>query len=89
MDETGPYLAPCNETDLSWPTSSNVTDRHVVYGPEKPSSLKAYSSSEEEFDSDRRKRSKKSSHRQHIRDHKSKHKSEKRRKESKKSKRHK
>lgn len=89
MDETGPYLAPCNETHSSWPTSSNVTDRHVVYGPEKPNSLRSDGSSEEDSDSDRRKRSKRSSHKQHSKDHKSKHKSEKRRKESKKSKRRK
>ncbi|KAA0040329.1 protein FAM133 [Cucumis melo var. makuwa] len=88
MDETGPYLAPCNESDSSWPTCSNFTDRRVVHGPEKPNSLKSDSSSEEE--KDRWKRSKRSSHKQHRKDHKSKHKSEKkRRKESKKSKRHK
>lgn len=63
MDETGPYLAPCNVSDSSWPTSSNVTtDRRVLYGPDKPNSLNSYSSSEEESDSDRRKRSKRSSH---------------------------
>uniref|UniRef100_A0A0A0K4S4 Uncharacterized protein n=2 Tax=Cucumis sativus TaxID=3659 RepID=A0A0A0K4S4_CUCSA len=89
MDETGPYLAPCNESDSSWPTCSNFTDRSVAHGPEKPNSLKPDSSSEEETDNDRSKRSK-SSHKQHRKDHKSKRKSEKkRRKESKKSKRHK
>ncbi|XP_038888945.1 protein FAM133 [Benincasa hispida] len=90
MDETGPYLAPNNESDLSWPSCSNATDRSVVHGPERPSFLKSSSSSEKETDNDRRKRSKRSSHKQHRKDHNSKNKSEKkRRKESKKSKRHK
>ncbi|XP_061336415.1 uncharacterized protein LOC133283558 [Gastrolobium bilobum] len=59
MDETGPYLPHCPEDEPS--ASSHVRERPVVYGPERPSSLKSYESSEEEeLHKKRRKKSKKS-----------------------------
>lgn len=94
MDETGPYLPPCpdsREEELS--TSADVWKRHAVYGPEKPSSLKTYDSSEEELHEEKRKKRKKvhsgSSDKQHSRKHRSKDKSKDKKKKSKDEKRNK
>lgn len=96
MDETGPYLPPCADSREELSTIPDVTKRHVVYGPEKPSSLKLHESSDEELHEEKRKRRKKvhsgSSDKQHSRKHRSKDKSKekkKKRKEDRKSKRHK
>jgi len=97
MDETGPYLPhrpDFREEELS--RSPGVGKGRVIYGPEKPSSLKSYDSSEEELHEQKRKKAKKvhsgSSDKQHSRKHRSKDKSEdkkKKRKEEKRNKRHK
>lgn len=105
MDETGPYLPPSSDSKGKGLANSNVGSReewenHVVLGPQKPSSLKLYESSEEDSDSDsdsdsrrdRRKKAKKvSSSKQHSRKHRLKEKSKdkKKRKEEKRRKRHK
>lgn len=97
MDETGPYLPhrpDFREEELS--RSPGVGKGRVVYGPEKPSSLKSYDSSEEELHEQKRKKAKKvhsgSSDKQHSRKHRSKDKSKdkkKKRKEEKRNKHHK
>ncbi|KAL2342011.1 hypothetical protein Fmac_009951 [Flemingia macrophylla] len=92
MDETGPYL-PHSDGEPS--ISPDVRVRRVIYGPERPQSLRSYESSEEEeLHDERRKKSKKSRSRSSDKDHsknrrskdKSKHKKKKR--EEKKSKHH-
>lgn len=97
MDETGPYLPHLpdfREEELS--RGPDVGKSRVVYGPEKPSSLKSYDSSEEELHEQKRKKAKKvhsgSSDKQHSKKHRSKGKSKdkkKKRKEEKRYKRHK
>ncbi|XP_020234003.1 arginine/serine-rich protein PNISR [Cajanus cajan] len=91
MDETGPYL-PHSDGE---PSTSPVRERHIIYGPERPLSLRSNdSSSEEELHEERRKKSKKSHSRSSDKDNskkrrskdKSKHKKKKR--EEKKSKHH-
>lgn len=103
MDETGPYLPPSSDSKGKGLANPNVGSREewenrVVLGPQKPSSLKLYESSEEDSDSDsdsrrdRRKKAKKvSSSKQHSRKHRLKEKSKdkKKRKEEKRRKRHK
>ncbi|KAI4299219.1 hypothetical protein L6164_032699 [Bauhinia variegata] len=83
MDETGPYLPPCLEEPA---TSPDVQKSRVIYGPEKPSLLKSYESSEEELHEKRRKRTKKtgsgSSDKKHKRKEGSKHKKKRRREKS-------
>lgn len=87
MDETGPYL-PHSDREPS--TSPNVRERCVIYGPEKPLSLRSYESSEEaELHEERRKKSKRSHSRSSDKEHskkrrskdKSKHKKKKKREE--------
>lgn len=58
MDETGPYLPPCPDREPI--ADPNPRERHVVYGPARPPSLKSYESSEEEFHERRQKSAKKS-----------------------------
>nr|AFK46218.1 unknown [Lotus japonicus] len=93
MDETGPYLPP--HTDGEPSTSPDARERRrVIYGPEMPSSLKLYESSEEETDEDRRRKSKKSrsscSDKEHFEKRKSKKKSKhkKKKRDEKRSKHH-
>ncbi|KAK7412215.1 hypothetical protein VNO78_03665 [Psophocarpus tetragonolobus] len=91
MDETGPYL-PHSDGEPS--SSLDVRERRVIYGPEKPLSLRSYESSEEELHEERRKRGKKFHSRNSDKEHskkrrskdKSKHKKKKR--EEKRSKHH-
>ncbi|KAJ4848749.1 hypothetical protein Tsubulata_020464 [Turnera subulata] len=88
MDETGPYLPPSDDKGKLSSLSDARADR-VVFGPEKPSTLKSYESSEEELDEVRRKRAKKvhsrSSHKKHCKKHRCKEKTrdKKRRREEK------
>ncbi|XP_059431714.1 uncharacterized protein LOC132165248 [Corylus avellana] len=93
MDETGPYLPPCPDSREELSTSPDVWKRHMVYGPEKPSSLKTYDSSEEELHKEKQKKRKKvrsvSSDKQHSRKHRSKDKSMDKKKKSKDEKRNK
>jgi hypothetical protein len=94
MDETGPYLPPCPDSREELSTSPDVRKRHVVYGPEKPSSLKTCdSSSKEELHEEKRKKRKKvrsrSSDKQHSRKHRSKDESKGKKKKSKDEKRNK
>ncbi|BAT86954.1 uncharacterized protein HKW66_Vig0064420 [Vigna angularis] len=93
MDETGPYLPP--DSDGEPGTSPNVRHRRVIFGPEKPLSLRSYDTSdEEELHEEKRKKSKKSHSRSSDKEHskrrkskdKSKHKKKKR--EEKRSKHH-
>ncbi|KAK7246663.1 hypothetical protein RIF29_41533 [Crotalaria pallida] len=58
MDETGPYLPPHPCRDPS--PSPDAREHRVIYGPERPPSLKSYESSEEELHEERRKKTKKS-----------------------------
>ncbi|XP_059445228.1 uncharacterized protein LOC132177037 isoform X2 [Corylus avellana] len=93
MDETGPYLPPCPDSREELSTSPDVWKRHVVYGPEKPSSLKTCDSSEEELYEEKRKKRKKvrpgSSDKQHSRKHRAKDKYKDMKKKSKDEKRNK
>ncbi|XP_057428712.1 uncharacterized protein LOC130722102 [Lotus japonicus] len=83
MDETGPYLPP--HTDGEPSTSPDARERRrVIYGPEMPSSLKLYESSEEETDEDRRRKSKKSRSSCSDKEHSEKRKSKKKSKHKKK-----
>lgn len=83
MDETGPYLPSCQDSsmeDLSFMggVSRKERDRTAILGPEKPSSLVSWSSSEEESDEEKHKKSKKmkkASSSKHSKKHKSKEKS--------------
>ncbi|KAJ1429480.1 hypothetical protein SESBI_08248 [Sesbania bispinosa] len=91
MDETGPYLPHTNGEPS---TSTDVQERRVIYGPERPPSLESYESSEEELHKERRKKNKKShssySDKEHSKKHKSKEKSKhkKKKREKKRSKHH-
>ncbi|KAF7843070.1 protein FAM133 [Senna tora] len=58
MDETGPYLPPSPDGEST--ASPNARERRVVYGPERPPSLKSDESSEDEFHKRREKKAKKS-----------------------------
>ncbi|KAG2704848.1 hypothetical protein I3843_05G025000 [Carya illinoinensis] len=73
MDETDLYLPPSLDSIEDRSTSADVWRRHVVYGPEEPSTLKSHDSSEEETSEEKRKKSKKlpsgSSDKQHSRKH--------------------
>lgn len=101
MDETGPYLPPCqdrNVEDLSFTgvVSRKERDSTSILGPEKPSRLVSWSSSEEESDEEKYKKSKKvkkASSSKHSKKHKSKEKSKdsrkKRRKDERRHKKHK
>ncbi|KAM7470552.1 hypothetical protein LguiA_008735 [Lonicera macranthoides] len=102
MDETGPYLPLSSDSKGKGLANPNVGSREewenrVVLGPQKPSTLKLYESSESDSDSDsdsrrdRRKKEKKVSSKQHSRKHrlKKKSKDKKKRKEEKRRKRHK
>jgi hypothetical protein len=79
MDDTGPYLAPCPDPDEKLSRNLDAKLQRVVFGPEKPSSLKSYESSEEELDKDRLKKEKKvcskSRDKKHSRKHRSKERS--------------
>ncbi|GMY38844.1 protein FAM133 isoform X4 [Fagus crenata] len=91
MDETGPYLPPRQDSREELPTSPDVRKGRVVYGPEKPSSLKSYDSSEEELHEQKRKKAKKV-HSGSSNKHRSKDKSndkKRKRKEEKRNKHHK
>ncbi|KAJ4843324.1 hypothetical protein Tsubulata_020930 [Turnera subulata] len=59
MDETGPYLPPSGEKEKQQSSLPDAKVRRVVFGPEKPASMKSYESSEEELDERRQKRAKK------------------------------
>ncbi|KAE9595041.1 hypothetical protein Lal_00041376 [Lupinus albus] len=59
MDETGPYLPPPHPYRDPSP-SPDARERRVIYGPERPPSLKSCDSSEEELHEERRKKIKKS-----------------------------
>ncbi|KAF2320753.1 hypothetical protein GH714_030515 [Hevea brasiliensis] len=59
MDGTGPYLLASLESKEKPSTSLDLREHLVALGPEKPSSLKSYESSEEELDEDRGKKAKK------------------------------
>jgi hypothetical protein len=83
MDETGPYLPPCPDLREELSTSPDVWKRHAVYGPEKPSSLKKYDSSEEEKQKKRKKVCSGSSDKQHSKKHRSKDKLKDKKKKSK------
>ncbi|KAG2663920.1 hypothetical protein I3760_16G055000 [Carya illinoinensis] len=93
MDETGPYLPRSLDSIEDQSTSPDVCRRHVVYGPEKPSTLKSHDSSEEEPNEEKRKKSKKlhsgSSDKQHSRKRRSKDNSKDRKKKRKEEKRNK
>ncbi|XP_035540393.1 protein FAM133 isoform X2 [Juglans regia] len=93
MDETGPYLPPSSDLIEDRSTNPDVWRRHVVYGPEKPWSLKSRDSSEEETNEEKRKKSKKlhsgSTEKQHSRKHRSKDNSKDKKKKRKEEKRNK
>ncbi|PON83379.1 G patch domain protein [Trema orientale] len=85
MDETGPYLSRSSDSKEEHLISSNIIERRVVYGPEKPSSLKPLESSEEETDDDRKRKKRKKVHsRSSKKKHSEKHKSEKKSKDKRK-----
>ncbi|KAJ9175038.1 hypothetical protein P3X46_013625 [Hevea brasiliensis] len=84
MDETGPYLLPCTESKEKPSTSLDLREHRVVLGPEKPSSVKSYESSEEELDEDRRKKAKKAQSRSSDK-HSKKHRKKERSRDKKKS----
>ncbi|XP_027338860.1 uncharacterized protein LOC113852712 [Abrus precatorius] len=91
MDETGPYLPTHLDGEPS--TSPDVREHRLVYGPERPLSLKSYESSEEELHAEWRKKNKKghssNSKKEHSKKHRSKEKSKhKKMKEEKRSKHH-
>ncbi|CAK7330301.1 unnamed protein product [Dovyalis caffra] len=79
MDDTGPYLPPCPDSEEKLSRSPDAKLQRVVFGPEKPSMLKSYESSEEEHDMERLKKAKKvcskSLDKKHSRKHRSKEKS--------------
>ena len=78
MDETGPYLPPSPESRENLSCSLEIREHRVVLGPEKPSLLNSYESSEEDLDRDRRKKAKKVHSRssdKHSEKHRSKEKS--------------
>lgn len=101
MDETGPYLPPrqdSNVEDLSFMggVSRKERDRNAILGPQKPSHLVSWSSSEEESDDEKHnkgKNVKKASSSKHSKKHKPKEKSKdskkKRRKEERRHRKHK
>lgn len=85
MDETGPYL-PHSDGEPS--TSPNVRERRIIYGPEKPLSLRSYESTEEEeLHEERWKKTKKSHSRSSDKEHSKKRKSSKDKSKHKKKKR--
>ncbi|XP_038708234.1 WD repeat-containing protein 87 isoform X2 [Tripterygium wilfordii] len=90
MDETGPYLPPFSDSNDNMSTSPYLRER-AIYGPDKPSSLNSYESSEDELEK-RRKRAKRDlssrSNKKHCRKHKSKHKSREKEKKRKEKRRH-
>ncbi|XP_074327870.1 uncharacterized protein LOC141665782 isoform X2 [Apium graveolens] len=64
MDETGPYLPPCQDSNvedlsLTGVVSRKERDRTAILGPEKPSHFVSWSSSEEESDEEKHRKSKK------------------------------
>ncbi|PON55139.1 G patch domain protein [Parasponia andersonii] len=82
MDETGPYLSRSSDSKEEQLISSDTIERCVVYGPEKPSSLKPLESSEEETNDDgKRKKQKKIHSRSSKKNHSEKHKSGKKSKD--------
>ncbi|KAK1402051.1 arginine/serine-rich coiled-coil protein 2 [Heracleum sosnowskyi] len=101
MDETGPYLPPRQDSNVEdLPFMGGVfrkeRDRNAILGPEKPSHLVSWSSSEEESDDEKHykaKKVKKASSSKRSKKHKSKEKSKdskkKRRKEERRHKKHK
>ncbi|KAL5096537.1 hypothetical protein RYX36_000864 [Vicia faba] len=92
MDETGPYLLPNPDGEPS--TSPDLREYRVVYGPQRPTSLQSYESSDDELLEEKRKKSKKShkshSEKGHSKKHRSKEKSKHKKKktEEKRSKHH-
>ncbi|KAB5541204.1 hypothetical protein DKX38_014178 [Salix brachista] len=79
MDDTGPYLAPCPDSEEKLSRNSDAKRQRVVFGPEKPSRLQSCESSEEELDKDRLKKEmkvcSKSLDKKHSRKHRSKERS--------------
>lgn len=87
MDETGPYLPRSPDGERKCSVSSDIREPRVVYGPERPSSLKSYESSEDELHEKRRKKVKKShtgsSKKEHSKQCRTKHKSKHKKKKGK------
>lgn len=96
MDETGPYLPPCQDSNaehLSFTgvVSAKERDHKAILGPEKPTGLVSWSSSDEESVEEKHKKSrkvKKASSGKHSRKHKSKEKSKDRNKKKREERRH-
>ncbi|WOH14948.1 hypothetical protein DCAR_0934478 [Daucus carota subsp. sativus] len=92
MDETGPYLPPCQDSTLEHfsfvdMVSTKERDRSAILGPEKPSQLVSWSSSDEDSVQEKHKKSKKvkkASSSERSRKHKSKSKSKDRNKKKRK-----
>ncbi|KAI5448271.1 uncharacterized protein LOC127083625 [Lathyrus oleraceus] len=84
MDETGPYL-PANP-DGEPSTSPDLREYRVIYGPQRPTSLRSYESSDDEVLEEKRKKSKKShkshSDKGHSKKHRSKEKSKHKKKKT-------
>ncbi|KAJ6692332.1 hypothetical protein OIU79_014142 [Salix purpurea] len=78
MDDTGPYLAPCPDSEKNLSRNSDAKRQRVVFGPEKPSRLKSIESSEEELDKDRLKKEMKVCSRSLDKKHSRKHRSKER-----------
>ncbi|KAJ6310348.1 hypothetical protein OIU76_015138 [Salix suchowensis] len=78
MDDTGPYLAPCPDSEEKLSRNSDAKRQRVVFGPEKPSRLKSIESSEEELDKDRLKKEMKVCSRSLDKKHSRKHRSKER-----------
>lgn len=84
MDETGPYLPPHPDGEPS--TSPDLREHRVIYGPQRPTSLQSYESSDDELVEEKRKKSKKShknhSDKGHSKKHRSKDKSKHKKKKT-------
>ncbi|EEF40253.1 splicing regulatory glutamine/lysine-rich protein 1 [Ricinus communis] len=90
MDETGPYLPRSPESKEKLSSSLDRREHRTVLGPEKPSPLNSYESSEEELDKDRRKKAKKVQSRssdKHSKKHRMKERSRDKKKKNRKEKR--
>ncbi|KAI3445848.1 hypothetical protein Pfo_002513 [Paulownia fortunei] len=88
MDETGPYLPSCPDSERSVSESADeeLKKPRVLLGPDKPYSFNSSESSDDESRRDKKKKAKIGSSKRHSRKHKSKEKSrdtKKKRKEKK------
>ncbi|KAF5731880.1 hypothetical protein HS088_TW18G00566 [Tripterygium wilfordii] len=92
MDETGPYPPPCSDSKDDLSTSSYLREHRVIYGPDKPSSLKSYGSSDDELEKKRKKAKRdqlsSNSNEKYYTRHKSKHKTREKKKKRKEKKGH-